>query len=108
MEETIRLQFSSLEEGDILRVCHLELTPEAGEKAILADEEAAQRFRVIPKWFERAGYGLMFHWTSQTQPRTGPQLSYRDAVARFDVFQFAEMVGAAGAGYVIWTVNHAF
>jgi hypothetical protein len=55
----------------------------------------------------QAKYGLQFHWTSQSQPRHGPQKPYSDAVRDFDVQAFAEMVHETGAGYVILTTSHA-
>ncbi len=58
-------------------------------------------------WFARAGYGLMFHWTSESQPKSGSQKSYSEAVAAFDVPAFAEMVEETGATYVLFTANHA-
>lgn len=52
-------------------------------------------------------YGLMFHWTSQSAPRSGPVLPYREAVQSFDVESFASMVAETGAGWVMLTANHA-
>ena len=106
-ETEIVLRFPSLWEGHTLNACSVELTPEAGEEAIRQDAKAARDFCVVPGWFKTAGYGLMFHWTARSQPRRGPQKTYHDAVAEFDVFRFAEMVAATGAKYVILTVNHA-
>jgi hypothetical protein len=58
-------------------------------------------------WMVAAGYGLMFHWTSQTVPRQGPPQSYCDAVRNFDVERFAETVSKMGAGFVVFTTSHA-
>ena len=55
----------------------------------------------------KSGYGLMFHWTGQSQPRRGPQKSYREAVDAFPVSAFVEMVQETGAGHVLFTLNHA-
>jgi Alpha-L-fucosidase len=52
-------------------------------------------------------YGVMFHWTAQSMPKTGKQKSYKDAVKDFDVDKFASMVKKTGADYVIFTANHA-
>jgi hypothetical protein len=59
------------------------------------------------KWMTAAGYGLMFHWTSQTLPREGPPQSYCDAVRNFDVERFANTVESTGAGFVVFTTSHA-
>lgn len=67
----------------------------------------AQKQRPSTRWMVDAGYGLMFHWTSQSMPREGPQKSYCDAVRDFDVQRFAEMVSETGAGFVIFTTSHA-
>ena len=56
----------------------------------------------------KAGYGLMFHWTSQSiSARTEPHKPYAQAVDDFDLKRFAEMAEAYGAGYVILTIGHA-
>src|SRR5258708_14422779 len=49
----------------------------------------------------------MFHWTDFTQPRDGKKKAYKDAVDAFDVKAFANMVEEMGAGYVVFTLNHA-
>jgi hypothetical protein len=59
------------------------------------------------RWMTAAGYGLMFHWTSQTLPRQGPPQSYCDAVRNFDVERFANTVDSMGAGFVVFTTSHA-
>ena len=58
-------------------------------------------------WLVAAGYGLMFHWTSQTVPREGPPQGYCDAVRNFDVERFADTVSTTGAGFVVFTTSHA-
>ena len=70
---------------------------------------AAQGLKQQPstKWMVAAKYGLMFHWTSQSMPREGPPLSYCDAVRKFDVEKFANMVADTGAGFVVFTTSHA-
>jgi hypothetical protein len=59
------------------------------------------------EWMVAAGYGLMFHWTSQTVPRQGPPQSYCDAVRNFDVERFADTVSQMGGGFVVFTTSHA-
>lgn len=71
----------------------------------LVDEGRKQM--VDTSWMVAAGYGLMFHWTSQTVPREGPPQSYCDAVRNFDVVRFADMVESSGAGFVVFTTSHA-
>lgn len=58
-------------------------------------------------WLIAAKYGLMFHWTSQTRPRSGLPKPYCDAVHDFDADRFAEMVSQMGAGFVVFTTSHA-
>jgi hypothetical protein len=58
-------------------------------------------------WMVAAKYGLMFHWTSQTKPRSGAPKPYCDAVHDFDVERFAGMVSQTGAGFVVFTTSHA-
>jgi len=77
--------------------------PQAQERL----EALGKRERVSANWMVDAKYGLMFHWTSQSKPREGPQLSYCDAVGRFDVDRFADTVSQAGAGFVVFTTSHA-
>lgn len=71
------------------------------------DEALARRSRANSDWLAGSGYGVMFHWTSQSQPRHGAAKTYAQAVADFDVPKFAAMVASTGAAYVIFTVNHA-
>ena len=63
--------------------------------------------RANTSWMVAANYGLMFHWTSQSMPREGPPLSYCDAVRKFDVEKFANIVSQTGAGFVVFTTSHA-
>lgn len=63
--------------------------------------------QISTSWMVAAKYGLMFHWTSQSMPREGPRLSYCDAVRKFDVEKFADMVSKMGAGFVVFTTSHA-
>jgi hypothetical protein len=58
-------------------------------------------------WMVAAKYGLMFHWTSQTVPKSGAPKPYCDAVHDFDVGRFASMVSQMGAGFVVFTTSHA-
>jgi hypothetical protein len=58
-------------------------------------------------WMVAAKYGLMFHWTSESKPETGPPKFYCEAVREFNVPRFADMVAETGAGYVVFTTSHA-
>jgi alpha-L-fucosidase len=48
----------------------------------------------------------MVHWIAATQPRTGPQKAFCEAVRDFDVQRFADMVKETGATYLIFTLAH--
>jgi hypothetical protein len=91
----------------VLAFRSLELIPVAAKAAIEAERQEAQRARASTDWLVKAGYGLMFHWTSQSIGKDGTHKPYARAVDDFDVNRFAEMVEATGAGYVILTIGHA-
>jgi len=92
---------------DVLDSRSLELIPVAAKAAIEADRQEARRARASTEWLVKAGYGLMFHWTSQSIGKDGTHKPYAQAVDDFDVKRFAEMVEATGAGYVFLTIGHA-
>lgn len=83
----------------------IEIEPLTAERR--AEQAAAARSRANTDWLADAGYGVMFHWTDQSQPRHGSRKSYAQAVADFNVPRFAQMVANTGAAYVIFTVDHA-
>lgn len=85
----------------------LELNPLGEKDKIIAEIREARQKRPNMDWFAQAGYGVMFHWTSQCVSRQGEPESYQDAVASFGVDSFVEMVKETGAAYVIFTANHA-
>jgi sugar phosphate isomerase/epimerase len=91
----------------VLQFRSLELIPVAAKAAIEADRQEAKRARASTEWLVKAGYGLMFHWTSQSVGKDGTHKPYAQAVDDFDVKRFAEMVEETGAGYVIFTIGHA-
>jgi len=103
----LTLQLSDPQPGEAMRVRGIELTPVSSWKAIAADRARALKARSPTDWMVKSGYGLMFHWTSQSQPRHGPQLPYKEAVERFPVDAFIETVAETGARHVIFTLNHA-
>lgn len=103
----IRLRMTDAKPGEALRLRSLELTRVAAKPALLHERDKALRARASTDWMVKSGYGLMFHWTSQSQPRSGPQKPYRDAVESFSVPKFVEAIQETGAGHVLFTVNHA-
>ena len=101
---TNRVSLSAPQPGSRLELYSLEVVA-APLAQVLANE--ARRMRSETSWMRRARYGLQFHWTSQSQPRTGPKKPYGDAVRDFPVQDFARTVNETGAGYVILTTSHA-
>jgi hypothetical protein len=91
----------------ILAFRSLELTPLSAKAAIDADKKEARRSRADAEWLSKAGYGLMFHWTSQSIGTDGMIKPFEQAVADFPLDKFVEMVSATGAGYVLFTIGHA-
>jgi alpha-L-fucosidase len=92
---------------NVLDFRSLELIPVAAEAAIEADRQEAQQARASTEWMAKAGYGLMFHWTSQNVGKDGTHKPYAQAVDDFDVNRFAGMVEETGAGWVLLTIGHA-
>ena len=106
--QTITLSIPDAPKGmGVLAFRSLELIPVAAKAAIEADRQEARRARASTEWMAKAGYGLMFHWTSQSIGTDGTHKPYAQAVDDFDVKRFAEMVEETGAGYVIFTIGHA-
>lgn len=85
----------------------LELIPVAAKLSIQADEKEARLSRAKTDWLGKAGYGLMFHWTSQSVNADGSQKPFTQAVDDFDLDAFVSMVEATGARYVLFTIGHA-
>ena len=106
-EVSLELQVQTDNLDERFRVRSIELTPVDAVPASARESKTAHDSRAPTDWMVKAGYGVMFHWTSRSAPKKGPILPYQEAVERFDVQQFANMVRATGAGYVIFTVNHA-
>ena len=89
-----------------VKVHSLELISPAAAKVMIASRERAQKMRASTDWFVEAKYGVMFHWSTTTQPLRGPQKPYPEAVEAFNLDAFAAMVSETGAGYVIFTAVH--
>ena len=92
---------------DVLDFRSLELIPVPPARPLRQSRQEARRARASTEWMAKAGYGLMFHWTSQSVGKDGTHKPYAQAVDDFDVKRFAEMVEETGAGYVILTIGHA-
>ncbi len=91
----------------LLNIRSLELVPVSAYKSIENENKQALVSRASTKWLTKAGYGLMFHWTSQSVNPDGSNKPYEQAVNDFDVKKFLNMVDETGAGYVIFTIGHA-
>jgi alpha-L-fucosidase len=51
-------------------------------------------------------YGVGFHWTTWTAPKTGELTGFEDAVNNFDVPRFIKQVVECGAGHVLFPTCH--
>lgn len=69
--------------------------------------QRAMAMRADTTWFQKAKFGIMVHWTSQTMPRHGDPKPYDQAVTDFNVDAFAEQMKRTGAGFVVITTSHA-
>lgn len=105
--QLITLTIPETENWDTMDFRCLELIPEKAKLTIDLDNKDALHSRANSSWLAKAGYGLMFHWTSQSVSEDGTQKTFAKAVDDFDVNAFAGMVESTGAGYVIFTVSHA-
>lgn len=84
-----------------------ELLPVSKKEEIIKDEIRAKNARASVAWMVETGYGLMFHWTSQSVQPDGSLKKFEEAVNDFDVDKFTQMVEETGAGYVFLTIGHA-
>ncbi len=91
----------------LLNIRSLELVPVSAYIAIENENKQALASRASTEWLAKAGYGLMFHWTSQSVSAEGSNKPYKQAVNAFDVKKFVNMVDQTGAGYIIFTIGHA-
>lgn len=92
----------------VLRLCAVDLLNAEAQHAVEEENTRAVSARADSSWMGRSGYGVMLHWTSQSQPRHGKALSYHDAVASLDVEKLAAQLHEAGASYLLFTFNHAY
>jgi hypothetical protein len=80
-KQTLTLSISNAPPGmPVLAFRSLELIPLAARAAIEADKREARRARASTDWLPKAGYGLMFHWTSQSIGKDGTHKPYAQAV----------------------------
>lgn len=117
LSENVRLkrgpQEISLSTGDVTKegvlfdIRSIKLVPVSAKKSIEEEKKRAFSSRVSMDWLVNTGYGIMFHWTSQSVQPDGSIKSYEQAVNEFDVEKFADMVEETGAGYVMFTIGHA-
>ena len=91
----------------LLNIRSVELVPGSAYQSIEKENKKAVASRASTDWLTKTGYGLMFHWTSQSVNPDGSNKPYEQAVNDFDVKRFADMVEETGAGYVIFTIGHA-
>jgi Alpha-L-fucosidase len=103
----VTLHLSGADKDQAVRFRCLEVLPVSASAEMTDVEAKARADRASTDWFVKAGYGVMFHWTDFTQPREGTKKPYPDAVEAFDVNAFADLLEQMGAGYVIFTLNHA-
>jgi len=60
-------------------------------------------------WLAKAGFGLALHWTAESLPRGGDRpLPFAQAVERFDVSRLAQQCTDSGAGWLLFTISHAW
>ncbi|MYB00529.1 hypothetical protein F4X90_12755, partial [Candidatus Poribacteria bacterium] len=102
---TLRLIGEAKSKANV-KIHSLELISPLTEKSMIASREKARKMRSSTDWFVEAKYGVMFHWSTTTQPLRGPQKPYPEAVNAFDLDAFSDMVRETGAGYVIFTAVH--
>ena len=106
-ESAIKLRLiGKAKSKDRVKVHSFELISPTAAQAMIASRNKTQEMQASTDWFVKAKYGVMFHWSTTTQPLRGPQKSYPDAVNAFDINAFADMVRETGAGYVIFTSVH--
>jgi hypothetical protein len=90
--------------GDGLELYSLELSAPPLAARVL---DQARAMRSDTSWMRQAKYGVQFHWTARSEPRTGPRKPYADAARDFAARAFAETVHESGAGYVIFSASDA-
>jgi len=72
-------------------------------------QEQAHRLHASSEWLVEGKYGLFVSWAPECYPLYGNVQAYRhyqDAVTRFDVEVFSDVVLQMGASWVIFTTTH--
>jgi hypothetical protein len=106
--QKVELKSTGLATGKtLLNIRALELVPVSAYQSIEKENKKAVASRASIEWLTKCGYGVMFHWTSQSVNPDGSNKPYEQAVNDFDVKKFADMIEETGAGYVIFTIGHA-
>lgn len=106
-EQTVTFKVPAFSEGHKpLDFRGIELIPVGAKKFIEKENEKARKSRASTEWLNKAGYGLMFHWTSQSVNSDGTIKPYAEAVEKFDLKSFVDMVVATGAKYILFTIGH--
>ena len=107
-KQKITVSTSGIESDEVLlHFRSFELLPVSKKELIAKEEARAKEARASVDWFVKAGYGLMFHWTSEAPQPDGSIKPFEDAVDDFDVQKFADMVEETGAGFVYFPIGHA-
>lgn len=107
-DQKITLKTTGISTDNILlNIRSIELVPVSAYQSIENENKRAIASRASTSWLVKTGYGLMFHWTSQSVQPDGSHKTYEQAVNDFDVKKFAKMIEETGAGYVILTIGHA-
>ena len=101
---TLRVAPHGRDQPFAVEVLAVELVRPSVRDALHAE---AMALRADARWMARTRYGVMFHWTKRTAPRSGPPRSYADAAEAFDVDRFAGEVASTGAGFVVLTTAHS-
>ena len=78
--QTISFGLIDLIPRTVMYFRHLELIPLSAQDSIRAENDRASQTRASTDFLVDAGYGLMLHWTSQSQPKSGPHKSFAQAV----------------------------
>lgn len=88
------------------RVWSIELVRPEAMKAI---QKRAQELRTDIDWMVEGKYGLFTHWSPLCYPLHGETQTkdcYQEAVDRFDVDAYVDMVEQTGAAWVVFTTSH--
>ena len=78
--------------------------------AVLSEmQREAPQLKSSTAWMVEGKYGIMFHWVPESYSLNGALpawKNYAEAVDRFDVEDFANIVAEIGASWVVFTTTH--